>query len=89
MVVNRQKKKWYVYILRCNDDSLYTGVTTDPVRRETEHNQASVGAKYTKMRRPVKIVYQETAKDRSSAQKREAILKKMPRSHKLTLIDKK
>lgn len=77
---------WYVYILRCADDSLYTGITTDIERREVEHNESKVGAKYTKVRRPVRMVYQKKCKDRSDAATREAAIKKLTRSEKLELL---
>jgi len=77
---------YYIYILRCSDDTLYTGITTDIKRRVSEHNDSKKGAKYTKMRRPVKLVYSEEAKDRSSALKREHEIKKMSRLKKLELL---
>lgn len=79
---------WFVYMLRCSDDTLYTGVTTDPARRLAEHNgegASGKGAKYTKARRPVALVYQEEVSDRSSAQSREAALRHLSRSDKLRL----
>ncbi len=78
-----------MYVLRCADDSLYTGITTDLVRREKEHNTAKVGAKYTRMRRPVTVVYSERFKSRSEAGVREAALKKLSRLEKIELLDKK
>ena len=78
---------WTVYILRCADTSLYTGVTTDLERRLKEHNNCDKkGAKYTRTRRPVTLSYSERHKDRSSACRREAEIKKMSRSNKLRLI---
>lgn len=78
---------WFVYILRCADDSLYTGVTTDTARRLNEHNlNDRLGAKYTRCRRPVNLVFQETCVDRSAACKREAEIKKMSRLAKLRLL---
>lgn len=84
--------EWFVYMLKCSDGTLYTGVTTDITRRVKEHNGEGVkgkGAKYTKARRPVKVVYQETAIDRSSAQIREAALRSLTRleKKKLTLLN--
>jgi putative endonuclease len=79
---------WFVYIVRCADTSLYTGVTTDVSRRMAEHNAGVVGAKYTKTRRPVKLVYQEACESRSDAQKREAEIKQLSRQDKLKLLDK-
>lgn len=81
--------KWHVYILQCGDDSLYTGITTDLKRRLAEHNDPHKGAKYTRARQPVALVYSEKAKDRSEAQVREAALKKLSRQEKLLLISRK
>ena len=77
---------WWVYIVCCADDSLYTGITTNLERRIAEHNDSKKGAKYTRSKRPVKLVYSEKHSDRSSASKREYIIKKMSRSNKLKLI---
>lgn len=71
-----------VYLLRCKDGTYYTGVTTDLERRVREHNGSSKGAKYTKSRRPVTLVYSETRTDRSAAQKREHVLRTLPRVEK-------
>ena len=76
-----------VYILNCNDNTLYTGIAKDIDKRLYEHNHSKKGAKYTKMRRPVELVYSENAKDRSSALKREYEIKKLPRDKKLELIN--
>jgi putative endonuclease len=73
-------------MLRCADDSLYTGVTTDPERRLREHNQGRLGARYTRARRPVEMVYLEPAADRGDACRREALIKAMPRPEKLALV---
>ncbi len=82
-------KSWYVYMLRCADDSLYTGVTTDPARRLRQHNGELVGgAKYTRLRRPVAMIWQELHPDRSSAAKREYAIKQLPRQAKLKLLIK-
>lgn len=78
--------EWFVYILRCSDGSLYTGVTNDVPRRLNEHNNASNGAKYTKARRPVTLVYAEVSADRASAQRREHEIKSLNRMQKLRLI---
>ncbi len=78
---------YYVYIVRCADETLYTGIATELERRIEEHNSSQKGAKYTRVRRPVSLVYQEEFPDRSSASKREyEIKKKMNRSEKLKLI---
>ena len=74
-----------VYIVRCNDDTLYTGWTTDLPRRLATHN-AGQGAKYTRSRLPVTLVYAETLPDRGEALKREVAIKRLPRSKKLALI---
>ena len=78
--------KYYVYILNCSDNTLYTGITTDIKRRVDEHNDSDKGAKYTKLRRPVNLVYSEESLNRSTASKREYEIKKMSRLKKLELI---
>jgi len=78
--------EWFVYIVQCADSTFYTGITTDVARRVREHNEASVGARYTRVRRPVTLVYSESALDRSAAAKREAQIKKLPRSGKMALL---
>jgi len=79
---------YFVYILKCADDTLYTGIATELERRVKEHNNSDKGAKYTRMRRPVTLVYSEKYPDRSSASKREyEIKKKMSRAEKLKLIE--
>jgi len=75
----------YCYILKCSDSTLYTGWTTDIKRRVKQHN-AGQGARYTRIRRPVKLVYAESLPDRSAAQKRELAIKRLPRAKKLMLI---
>jgi putative endonuclease len=77
---------WYVYILRCADDSLYTGITTDIERRLLEHNNGAPAAKYTRSRRPVTLVYLESAQNRSSACVRENQIKQLKRSQKHKLL---
>ncbi len=76
-----------VYILKCADETLYTGITTDIMRRVEEHNSSDKGAKYTKLRRPVELVYSEESENRSSASKREYAIKKLSRLEKLELIN--
>jgi len=76
------KKKWYFYVLSCSDKSLYTGVTTDVNRRLSEHN-AKKGAKYTRSRLPVIVLYYREVENRSAAQKMESAFKKLRRSKKL------
>lgn len=80
-------KPWFVYILRCADDSLYTGVALDVNKRLAEHNGLDKnGAKYTLGRRPVKLVYQEASVSRSAACKREYAIKCLSKSQKESLI---
>ena len=77
---------WCVYLLRCADGSLYTGVTTDVVRRVAEHNgDGSQGARYTHSRRPVQLVHVEPAANRAEASRREAAIKQLDRARKLAL----
>jgi putative endonuclease len=79
---------YFVYILECSDGSLYTGITKDVTKRLDEHNTKDLGAKYTKARRPVKVVYEEPSLNRSTASKREYAIKKLTRLKKLQLIRK-
>ena len=78
---------WYVYILQCKDKTFYTGVTTNLKRRVEEHNNSALGAKYTKGRRPVKLVYFIRRKDKSRAQIEECRIKKLSREDKIKLIN--
>lgn len=77
---------YFVYILRCGDGSLYTGITTDLERRLRQHN-CGKGAKYTRSRLPVVLRYREGPMDKSAALRREMEIKKMPREKKLALIE--
>lgn len=80
-------KQWFVYILRCADDSLYTGVTLDLDKRLNQHNGIDKnGAKYTQARRPVQLVYQERSISRSDACKREYAIKSLSKQQKEQLI---
>lgn len=79
---------WYVYMLRCCDNSLYTGYTNDVKRRESVHNTGK-GAKYTKSRLPVKLVYYELCEDKSQALKREWAIKRLSKAQKELLISGK
>ena len=79
---------YLVYILRCGDGTLYTGCTNDLPRRLQAH-QSGRGAKYTRSRRPVELVYQETAADRSAALCREAQIKRLSRQEKWNLIEER
>lgn len=76
---------WYLYILRCGDDSLYTGITTDVARRFAAHCSGK-GAKYTRGRGPLELVYQESCGTHSQALKRELQIKALGREEKLRLI---
>ena len=80
---------YFVYMVKCSDNTLYTGITTDLQRRIQEHNTSKKGAKYTRLRRPVTLVYSEECQDRSSASKRESVIKKLKREDKLGMITKK
>lgn len=80
-------QEWYVYILKCADESLYTGLSNDVERRLDEHNNNDrLAAKYTRARRPVQLIYQETFDSRSDASIREAEIKKLNRQGKERLI---
>lgn len=78
--------KWYLYILQCRDGSLYTGITTD-VEKRLEAHRSGKGAKYTRGRGPLELVYRETCEDHSQALKRELEMKALARQEKLRLID--
>ena len=77
---------FYCYILECADGTFYTGWTTDPERRVKQHNKG-IGAKYTSMRLPVKLVYLEPQVNRTDAMKREIAIKKMKRAQKSRLVE--
>jgi putative endonuclease len=79
---------YYLYILECADKTLYTGVTVDLARRVREHNTSKLGAKYTRARRPVKLVYSKKFRNRSLASKAECRMKKLTRAEKLKMINK-
>ena len=75
---------WCVYMLRCADGSLYTGITTDIVRRIAQHNgDGSLGARYTRTRRPVQLIHAEAAVSRAEATRREAAIKRLDRARTL------
>ena len=81
---------WYIYIVKCSDQSLYTGITIDVGRRIEEHNSNDLlGARYTRCRRPVTLVYEESANSRSEATKRETAIKRLKRDEKKRLIAEK
>lgn len=77
---------YHLYILRCADHTLYTGITVDLDRRVQEHNTSKLGAKYTKARRPVELIYSQKFEDRSSASKEESRIKRLSREEKLKFI---
>lgn len=77
---------YYVYLVKCCDDTLYCGYTTDVQRRVNTHNSGD-GAKYTKSRLPVELVYSEEFETKSEALKREYAVKRLPREQKMALID--
>ena len=83
--ISSNDKKHYVYILKCADNSFYTGYTTDPVRRTKVHNSGK-GAKYTRSRRPVELIYTEEFDDKREAQRREYAIKQLTRTEKEKLI---
>jgi putative endonuclease len=76
---------WTVYLLRCRDGSLYTGITTDLERRLARHRAGTASA-YTRARRPIRLVYQEDQPDRPAALRREAALRRLSRAEKLRLV---
>jgi len=77
---------WFVYFLRCNDNSLYAGITTDIERRLYQHNHSKLGAKYTRAKRPVTLAFIETASNKSNASKREYQLKQLSKAQKEQLV---
>ncbi|OGW92265.1 MAG: hypothetical protein A3G33_06600 [Omnitrophica bacterium RIFCSPLOWO2_12_FULL_44_17] len=81
----KKKEKWYLYMLKCRDNSLYTGITKDLERRFKMHSEGK-GARYTRTRRPLEMVYHETCKTRTAALIRECFIKALPKPKKLTLI---
>ena len=76
---------WWVYMLRCGDGTLYTGIALDVAARLAQH-RAGTGARYTRGRAPLALVYQEPAPDRAEASRREAALKRLSRTAKLALV---
>ena len=86
-MANKQKKApYYVYLLECADKTFYIGTTNDLDKRVNAHNFEKTGARYTKSRRPVKLKYFETLKNKSLALRREFALKKLTRTQKLLLV---
>ena len=76
---------WFVYVVRCADGSLYTGITNNLRRRLAAH-RAGTASRYTRARLPVRLVYQERSRTRSAALKREAAIKRLPRATKLRML---
>jgi len=85
--MTQRDSHWFLYVVKCADGTLYCGVTTDVVRRLKEHNTSSRGAKYTRSRRPVALLYKEPHSSRSAAQSAEFQFKKLSRSEKMRLIE--
>lgn len=83
--MGRSISTWFVYILRCADGTLYTGITKDLARRTEQHN-AGTASRYTRSRCPVKLVYHEPQPSQSLALKREAAIKKLTRRQKLAMV---
>ena len=84
-MTKQEQTSWAVYIVRCSDGSLYTGISNNVPRRISAHNTGK-GAKYTAQRRPVTLMYSEPSKNRSTATKREREIKRFSRAQKLALI---
>jgi len=80
------EKMYYLYILECSDQTLYSGITVDLERRVKEHDSSELGAKYTRGRKPVKLVFSKEFQNRSQASKEESRIKKLSREEKLELI---
>ena len=79
---------YYLYILKCADRTLYTGIAVDLERRIKEHNSSELGAKYTRSRRPVKLVYSKKFRNRSTASKKELKIKSLSRKEKIEMINR-
>jgi len=77
---------YYLYIVRCADKTLYTGITKDVEKRVSEHNTSDLGAKYTRARRPVKLVFTKRFRSRSTASRAEAKMKQLSQKEKLAII---
>lgn len=84
----KKSKTWFVYILRCSDNSLYTGITNNIEKRYTAHNQGKA-AKYTRSRTPVKLLATSSKMDRVSAMRLELKIKKQPKEKKLSVLKDK
>ncbi len=86
--MENKKQNWFVYIVECRDKTLYTGITTNLKNRMQEHNHSTKGAKYTRGRRPVTLLYSEKQTSRSAAASREHQIKKLSRQQKEQLVGK-
>lgn len=84
-VAKRAAEVWFVYVLRCADGTLYTGITKDVTRRTRQHNDGTA-SRYTRSRRPVKLVYEESQRKHSLALKREAAIKRLTRTQKWAML---
>ncbi|MBI4116021.1 MAG: GIY-YIG nuclease family protein [Candidatus Omnitrophica bacterium] len=82
----KRSEKWFLYMLKCNDLSLYTGITKDLERRFKMHTEGKA-ARYTRTRRPLEVVYQEACRTRTEALVRESAVKALPKQKKLALIE--
>ena len=85
--MNNTEKPWYLYVVRCRDESLYAGITTDLNRRIQEHNESPKGARYTRSRRPVELVISWIYNDRSQASQAEYAFKKLNTKKKKQSIE--
>ena len=83
--LNLQQMPWFVYIIQCKDQILYTGITNDLSRRIRDHNSGN-GCRYTKYRKPVKLIHSEEKSTKSEALKRESCIKGLTRAKKLSLV---
>lgn len=85
---SNSQQTWFVYLLQCSDSSFYTGVTTNLARRVRQHNGEIVGgAQYTRARRPVQLAWYEVSKNRSLAQQREYVVRRLSRLAKAELVE--
>ena len=87
VVGEASEPEWFMYVVKCADDTLYTGITTDVTRRLHEHNNTAKGAKYTKKRRPVALLHSVGHANRASASQAESKFKKLSRKQKLSIIN--
>ena len=86
-MMNKGNDIWHVYIVRCSDTTLYTGITNNIEKRIEAHNSAKDGARYTRSRRPVRLVYSQEAGSKSAAAKLEYKIKKMTRVKKMEMVE--